>query len=75
MHGNKDRAHCGGAMNKNDRTKYAAMHDQALGLLQRIEIAIQDQPAPDADHLHWGHVGNLAKVNNDLEEILQFLKG
>jgi len=62
-------------MNKNDRTKYAAMHDQALGLLQRIEIAIQDQPAPDADDLRWWHVGNLAKVNNDLEEILRFLKG
>jgi hypothetical protein len=62
-------------MNQNDRTKYAAMHARALGLMRRIETALQDQPAPDAEHLHWGHVGNIGKVNKDLEEILRFLKG
>ena len=63
--------------NRNAEAAYENAHLVALGLLERIGDLLQDQPAPgNDDHpIHWGHVGNLAHVNDLLAQVAAFLDG
>lgn len=49
---------------------YAAMHAEARTLLAQIEEKLNDLPAPDADSLNWGHVGDLSNIVHQLKGIL-----
>lgn len=49
---------------------YASMHAEAMTLLAKIEEKISDLPAPDADGLNWGHVGDLGNIVHQLKGIL-----
>ncbi len=49
---------------------YAAMHAEAMTLLAQIEEKLNDHPAPDADSLNWGHVGDLGNLVHQLREIM-----
>ena len=42
-------------------------------LLKKIETAFYDLPAPESEHLKWGHVGSAEYANKELSDILQFL--
>ena len=48
---------------------YARHHDQALALAHQVLEMIEDMPAPD-DSIHWGHVGDLGRIETLLREIL-----
>lgn len=50
---------------------YIQNHAEALYLLEEIEEALQDLPAPDFDGFmpHWGHVGDLEVVINRLRTV------
>ncbi len=54
-----------------------------VGLIQEIKTKVarlqylvdsleQDE---DPDEIHWGHVGDLGKLNQDLDNIMQYLGG
>jgi hypothetical protein len=54
--------------------EYTAEHAKAVALLERIGNLLQDLPAPGKDHpIHYGHIGDLARVNYLLREIETFL--
>jgi hypothetical protein len=55
--------------------EYTAEHAKAIALLERIGNLLQDLPAPgNADQpIHYGHIGDLARVNYLLKEIETFL--
>ncbi|MCZ2340760.1 MAG: hypothetical protein LC104_03060 [Bacteroidales bacterium] len=59
----------------NAEAAYENAHLVAQDLLERIGELLQDQPAPgNDDHpIHWGHVGNLAHVNDLLAQVVTFL--
>ena len=57
---------------KNQRTAldaYMAHHATALALLARITVAIENHDDVPAEGLHWGHVGDIAETERQLQEI------
>ena len=54
---------------------YAARHAEALALIDRLRDMIEDMPEPESDGISWGHVGNMAHINEQLCEILGFVEG
>lgn len=55
---------------------YIVTHSQALELLQRIEGAMFDLPAPDDETpINWTHVGTVAELKRQLTEALVFVSG
>jgi hypothetical protein len=55
---------------------YLAQHTKAAALLQELEEALFDQPAPDGEiAIDWSHVGSVTELNRQLENALMFIKG
>jgi hypothetical protein len=54
---------------------YTTQHAAALAQLQAIQSIIEAMPAPDTVKLHWGHVGSLTEINEQLGNILRFATG
>ena len=55
---------------------YLKQHTQAAGLLEELQEALFDLPAPDSEvPINWAHVGTVTEVRKQLEETLAFLKG
>jgi hypothetical protein len=54
---------------------YLDSYKQVLGYLDEIRERIHDLPAPETEGLHWGHVGDMNKIKNDLREVVDFLNG
>lgn len=52
---------------------YENAHLVAQDLLDRLRELLQDQPAPDDNRIHWGHVGNLSHINELLSQAVAFL--
>ncbi len=42
-------------------------------LVSRIQEMLMDLPAPDAQAIHWGHVGDILEINHRMSEIIKFL--
>ena len=49
---------------------YASMHAEAMALLSKVKEKLNDLPAPDADGLNWGHVGDLGNIVHELKGIM-----
>jgi hypothetical protein len=55
---------------------YIADHAQAYELLDQIRELLSNMPAPESETpIHWGHVGNISQVNEQLKDIATFLRG
>lgn len=55
---------------------YVAAHTEALGLLQRLEEAMFDLPAPGGEAvINWAHVGTVTELKRQLGEALAFVGG
>jgi hypothetical protein len=65
------------ATNEKAVDAYTRQHARATALLEMINTALHDRPAPDdhADQITWGHVGDLGRVNELLEQTVCFLMG
>jgi hypothetical protein len=63
--------------NQSAEDAYTGAHIKATAQLERIRELLQELPAPDTDgeYIHWGHVGSLGHVNEQLSEIVAFLAG
>ena len=55
---------------------YENAHLVAQDLLQHISELLSNMPAPDQAEppIHWGHVGNVTYVNEQLNQIIAFLE-
>jgi hypothetical protein len=49
---------------------YVDLHMTAIALATRVEDLIQDYPDPECPELTWGHVAELARIIEQLREIL-----
>jgi len=58
-------------------TAYENAHLVAQDLVERIRELLFDMPAPGNDEhpIHWGHVGDINRVNTILLEAVTFLDG
>jgi len=57
-------------------TAYAEQHAAAAALLQQLQDALFDMPAPDGEtSIHWGHVGSAGEITRQLRETLAFVTG
>jgi hypothetical protein len=57
-------------------TAYITQHAAALATLRALQSIIGDMPAPDGGtSIHWGHVGSLTEINDQLNSILRFATG
>jgi hypothetical protein len=57
-------------------TAYVEQHAAAAALLQQLQDALFDMPAPDGDTpIHWGHVGSVTEITRQLRETLTFVTG
>lgn len=56
---------------------YENGHLMARDMLERINELLQDMPAPGMEEhqIHWGHVGDIAQVNELLGRVVAFLEG
>ena len=55
---------------------YIEEHTKAVVLLQRLEEALYDMPAPDGEtQIDWGHVGSIKEVNQQIEQLIAFARG
>ncbi len=61
-------------MPQNLQVNYAAKHNAVLSLMAELQQAIEDMPCPDDDKLTWANHGDLARVETDLAEILEYLQ-
>ena len=48
---------------------YARHQLQALAMVDQVREMLEDMPAPD-ESIHWGHVGDLGRIEALLHEIL-----
>ena len=48
---------------------YARHHFQAMAMVDQVREMLEDMPAPD-ESIHWGHVGDLGRIEALLHEIL-----
>jgi len=44
-------------------------------LVARLQEILMDLPAPDAQAINWGHVGDLAEINHRLAGVIAFMTG
>jgi hypothetical protein len=57
-------------------TAYVDQHAAAAALIQQLQDALFDMPAPDGDTpINWGHVGSAAEITRQLRETLAFVTG
>ncbi|MDP1563681.1 MAG: hypothetical protein Q8M16_20055 [Pirellulaceae bacterium] len=63
--------------NLNAEAAYENAHLVAQDLLERVKELLFDMPAPGNDEhpIHWGHVGSINHVNEQLSELIAFLDG
>lgn len=54
-------------------TAYAEQHAAAVAVLQQLQDALFDMPAPDAAPINWGHVGSATEITRQLRETLAFV--
>jgi hypothetical protein len=63
-------------MRHNDpRTAYAARTAQIHAKLARLQQLADDHFGHDPDAIHWGHVGDLGRVEQTLDELLDIFDG
>ena len=56
--------------------KHEQMSDQGIAfgdLIEELQNAFFDMPAPESDNLAWSHVESAKKINADLKELIAFL--
>lgn len=55
---------------------YVAHHAEAAALLEQLQEALFDLPAPDGEiPINWAHVGTVAELRRQLAEALAFVGG
>lgn len=55
---------------------YVAQHAEAAALLEQLQEALFDLPAPDGEiPINWAHVGTVAELRRQLAEALAFVGG
>lgn len=53
---------------------YLEKHTEALGLLEELQQALFDLPAPDGEvAINWTHVGTVAEARDQIKRTLAFL--
>jgi hypothetical protein len=57
------------------RAAYAARTTQIHAKLARLRQLADDHFGHDADAVHWGHVGDLGRVEQALDELLDIFDG
>ena len=57
------------------RNAYRAHQVAALALLARIRDALEDGAAPAPEELNWGHVGDMAETERELQQLADRLFG
>jgi len=57
------------------RTAYAARTVQIHAKLARLQQLANDHFGHDPDAVHWGHVGDLGRVEQALDELLAIFDG
>jgi len=63
-------------MRHNDpRTAYAARTTQIHAKLARPQQLADDHISHDPDAVHWGHVGDLGRVDQALDDLLAIFDG
>jgi len=63
-------------MRHNDpRAAYAARTTQILSKLARLQQLADDHFGHDPDAIHWGHVGDLGRVEQALDDLLAIFDG
>lgn len=55
--------------NQEAQNAYASAHARAMYLLELLQERIEDADAP-TEKTHWGHVGDMAHLVSQLEEIV-----
>ena len=53
---------------------YAGAHAEALGLVEELAAAINDQPSPDSS-ITWSDVAQLDEINRRIRSALWFANG
>jgi hypothetical protein len=59
----------------NPRAAYAARTAQIQVKLARLQQLADDHFGHDADAVHWGHVGDLGRVEQALDDLLAIFDG
>jgi len=55
---------------------YSEQHAAAAALLEQLQAALFDMPAPDGEaKIDWGHVGSITEIKRQLQETLEFMTG
>ncbi len=62
-------------MKRNATAEFAGHIEAARIELEAIRQQIEDHLGIDPDHVHWGHVGDAARLSNELKEIADRLLG
>ena len=57
------------------RAAYAARATQIHAKLARLQQLADDHFGHDPDAVHWGHVGDLGRVEQALDELLDIFAG
>ncbi len=54
---------------------YIAAHIMATALMEQLNKFLHDLPAPETEGMpiHWGHVGTLGHINEQLHELVKSL--
>jgi len=42
-------------------------------LIEELQNAFYDMPAPESDNMAWSHIESAKKINADLRELIEFL--
>ena len=50
--------------------KYEAQHLQAAGNIERLTSLLGNLPEPESGLVTWGHVGDLVRINQTLDDLL-----
>lgn len=56
-------------MNESASDQYIRLHAQCEDQLDRIRAALSDMPHPDGEKIHYGHVGDVQRILEQLQEI------
>lgn len=63
-------------MKRTAQDAYLEYHAEALGLLEGLQQALFDLPAPDSEiAINWAHVGTVVELKRQLAEALAFVGG
>jgi hypothetical protein len=55
------------------QSAYAAKHSAIMAHLAEIHDNMQDRPYPETASLTWADVGDLSRIEKDLEAIVEYL--